>query len=88
MIEQFLKFLKFLSDFFDTFILIFEKSGLAGPTKLKNVLLLVKTMNCENCKLFFVHWCYQLVIIENYLSPTHTEHYARRKQEQPLLQRC
>ena len=34
-----------------------------------------------------VHWCYQSVNIENYLLPTHTDHYALRKLEQPLAQR-
>ena len=38
-------------------------------------------MNSENC-----HLCYQPVTTENYLFPVHTDHYASRKEEQPLQQ--
>ena len=40
-------------------------------------------MNSENCQL-----CYQPVTTENYLLPAHTDHYALRKEEQQLQQRC
>ena len=47
--------------------------------------------SCEGYELWklstvFVHWCYQPVKIENYLSPTHADHYPLRKLKQPLQQ--
>ena len=43
---------------------------------------MLKLFEFANLSFFFlstVHWCYQLITIENYFSPVHIDHYDLRK---------
>ena len=56
-------------------------TGLDGRTRARNVHVNGVTRARNSCTVLIES------TVENYLSPAHTDHYALKKKEQPLLQR-